>query len=72
MQPVARDDRIHTDYVPSQVVTEFLREHKFEAGSLDGIMYGSVAAPGKRNLVLFLDTLEPPGKIWGNTPALPL
>lgn len=72
MQPVARDDRIHTDYVPSQVVTEFLREHKFETGSLDGIMYGSVAAPGKRNLVLFLETLEPPRKIWGNTPTLPL
>lgn len=59
MQPVARDDRVHTEYVPSQVVTEFLREHEFEAGRLDGVMYGSVASPGKRNVVLFLEDLEP-------------
>ena len=61
MRPVARDDRVHTEYVPSQVVTEFLRDFAFESGRIDGIMYGSVASPkpGKRNVVLFLDDLEP-------------
>lgn len=72
MQPVARDDRIHTDYVPSQVVTEFLREHAFEAGSLDGIMYGSVVAPGKSNLVLFIDTFETQSDFLDCTRAVPL
>lgn len=72
MQPVARDDRIHTDYVPSQVVTEFLREHEFGSGSLDGILYGSVAAPGKHNLVLFVDTLEAPSDFLGRARAAPL
>ncbi|ABZ00682.1 RES family NAD+ phosphorylase [Pseudomonas sp. SbB1] len=61
MQPVARDDRVHTEYVPSQVVTEFLRDFNFESGRIDGVMYGSVASPkpGRRNVVLFLEDLEP-------------
>lgn len=72
MQPVARDDRVHTEYVPSQVVTEFLREHSFNAGQLDGVMYGSVVSPGKRNIVLFIEDLEPKDSPYGLSPPLPL
>lgn len=74
MQPVARDDRVHTEYVPSQVVTEFFRDYPFESGRLDGIMYGSVAAPkqGKRNVVLFLDNLEPERSTYSPRVEIPL
>ncbi|MNJ70296.1 RES domain protein [compost metagenome] len=72
MQPVARDDRVHTEYVPSQIVTEYLREQTFKDGKLDGIMYGSVASPGKRNVVLFLEDLEPERSIYMPSPFVPL
>ncbi len=72
MQPVARDDRVHTEYVPSQVVTEFLREHTFEVGKLDGVVYGSVASPGKRNVVLFLEDLDPEQSWYMPKTAIPL
>jgi RES domain len=52
-----RDDRIHIEYVPTQVVTEWFRT-KFEPGTggpLDGILYGSARRPGGANLVLFID-----------------
>uniref|UniRef100_UPI002AC329C8 RES family NAD+ phosphorylase n=1 Tax=Paraburkholderia sp. J41 TaxID=2805433 RepID=UPI002AC329C8 len=34
--PVARDDRVHVEYLPSQVVSEFLRGFRFDAGALAG------------------------------------
>ena len=53
-QPVARDDRVHVDYVPTQVVTEFLRSRVRWQGSLiDGIMYGSSVQPGRASYALF-------------------
>uniref|UniRef100_UPI0009EC304B HEPN-associated N-terminal domain-containing protein n=1 Tax=Marinobacterium profundum TaxID=1714300 RepID=UPI0009EC304B len=62
MQPVDREDRAHVDYLPSQVVTEFLRDFEFRNGPLDGVLYGSVASPGKRNLVLFSENLTKPAR----------
>lgn len=59
MLPVDREDRAHVDYLPSQVVTEYLRDYQFSGGKLDGILYGSVASPGKLNVVLFMETLDP-------------
>ncbi|WP_274923594.1 HEPN-associated N-terminal domain-containing protein [Pseudomonas aeruginosa] len=58
MQPVARDNLVHVEYVPSQIVTEFLRDYLFNGGNLDGVLYGSVASPGRKNVVLFVDTLN--------------
>lgn len=72
MQPIDRDDRVHTEYVPSQIVTEFLRDYEFRSGKLAGIMYGSVASPGKNNVVLFLDTLTPEGVGFHSPPPHPL
>lgn len=68
MQPVERDDRVHTEYVPSQVVTEFLRDFDYEEGKIDGIMYGSVVSPKRKNVVLFIDTLTPKTSIYMHTP----
>ena len=37
-QPVARDDRVHVDYVPTQIVTEFLRSRvRWQGSRIDGI-----------------------------------
>lgn len=58
MRPVARDDRAHIDYLPSQVVTEFLRDYKFDEMKLDGIAYGSVVHPPAWNIVLFASSAD--------------
>lgn len=63
-KPVDRSDRIHIDYIPSQVVTEFIRGAKVDGGSIDGIRYPSVLVPGGCNIVLFAtqaDLAEPDG-----------
>jgi len=61
-RPVDRTERMALDYIPSQVVTEFIRDHKFHGQRIDGIRYGSEYDPYRRNLVLFAtqeDLLEP-------------
>lgn len=58
MQPVARDQRTHIDYLPSQVVTEYLRDYKFKSSRLDGIAYASTVNPVGWNLALFSSRLE--------------
>ncbi|WP_348771937.1 HEPN-associated N-terminal domain-containing protein [Burkholderia sp. Tr-862] len=58
MKPVARDEQVHIDYLPSQVVTEFMRDHSFKAGALDGIAYRSTVHRGGWNLALFLGTID--------------
>jgi hypothetical protein len=53
---IARDDRVHIEYVPTQVVTEFLRTAKMPDGKkLDGIRYRSSRRDGGVSLVLFAD-----------------
>jgi hypothetical protein len=56
-KPVARDGYEHVDYVPTQVVTEYLRyEFKTVGGdALDGILYESARQPGGVSMVLFMD-----------------
>jgi RES domain-containing protein len=56
--PVTRDGREHIDYVPSQVVSEFLAQvlETDDGKKLDGVVYPSAVLPGGRNLVIF-----PPG-----------
>jgi hypothetical protein len=45
MQPVATDQRVHVDYLPSQVVTEFVRDYEFQDETIDGISYASTVHP---------------------------
>ncbi|CAB3810799.1 RES domain-containing protein [Paraburkholderia fynbosensis] len=54
--PVARDDRVHVEYLPSQVVSEFLPDFEFEDGRLDGVAYNSVVDPRTWNVALFVET----------------
>lgn len=55
-RPIVRDDRVHIEYVPTQVVTEFLRTTKLPEGiKLDGIRYRSSRRGGGISLVLFAD-----------------
>ena len=63
-RPVDRTDRIHIEYIPSQVVTEFIRDAEINGGPIDGICYPSALDGNERNLVLFAtqaDILEPDG-----------
>ncbi len=58
MTPVPRDKRMHIDYLPSQVVTEFIRDYEFTGGKVDGIAYGSTLHSRGWNVALFLGPLE--------------
>jgi hypothetical protein len=55
-RPIARDDRVHVEYVPTQVVTEYLRTAvKINRKSVDGIRYRSSRQNVGTALVLFAD-----------------
>lgn len=57
-QPVARDDRAHLEYVPTQVVTEFVRHRLRDAQGerLDGILYRSSHRRASKATVIFAET----------------
>jgi hypothetical protein len=62
-QPVRHDGREHTEYVPSQIVTEYFR-HRYSSTHnprLDGIIYPSAQRKGGRSAVIFAsqDDLNP-------------
>lgn len=68
-RPIARDDRVHIEYVPTQVVTEFLRTAKLpERVKLDGIRYRSSRRDGGISLVLFADRRNVAGASDGTWP----
>lgn len=55
-KPIVRDDRVHVEYVPTQVITEYIRALELPDGNqLDGIRYTSSRRPGHASLVLFAD-----------------
>jgi hypothetical protein len=55
-RPIARDDRIHVEYVPTQVVTEYLRTvTAIDGRTIEGIRYKSSRRDAKNSLVLFAD-----------------
>lgn len=63
-QPIARDKVVHIEYVPTQVVTEYLRTNiTIEGKKVDGIRYHSSRNGAGTALVLFVDqdnvVLEP-------------
>lgn len=63
VQPVPRDDRVHIDYIPTQVFTEFLRDHMFEGGPIDGLRYSSATGKKGANVVLFAGPQDVEGAI---------
>ena len=53
-RPVQRDDRSHVDYIPTQVVTEFVRSKLTRCDTpIDGIKYQSAVHPGYSSYVIF-------------------
>jgi len=70
MTPVARDQRVHVDYLPSQVVTEYFRDYDFEAGRLDGIVYNSTVHLEGWNIALFANNVDLglSRPTWGRAP----
>lgn len=70
MKPVARNNQVHIDYLPSQVVTEFMRNYVFSDGALDGVAYGSTVHRRGWNLALFFGPIELglATREWGATP----
>ena len=51
---IERGDRVHVDYVPTQVVTEFVRDQlTWENSSVDGIKYPSSVHSGHVSYALF-------------------
>jgi RES domain len=56
-KPFERDDRVHIEYVPTQVITEWLRT-RFDPGPgvpLAGVLYGSSRNECGINVSLFID-----------------
>jgi hypothetical protein len=65
-QPVIPDDRVHIDYVPTQIVTEFFRHSRAEGEQkIDGIVYPSAQCKG-RSIVIFAsnDDINPRPFEW--------
>jgi hypothetical protein len=55
-RPIARDDRVHIEYVPTQVITEYLRTAvTIEGKKVDGIRYRSSRKGVGTAVVLFVD-----------------
>lgn len=55
-KPIARDDRVHIEYVPTQVVTEYLRTVvPADDRPVEGVRYASSRHQGGVSLVLFAD-----------------
>lgn len=55
-RPIARDDRVHIEYVPTQVVTEYVQTAvRIKRRKVDGIRYNSSRKHAKTALVLFAD-----------------
>jgi hypothetical protein len=78
-QPVQHDGREHTEYVPSQIVTEYFR-HRYrfaDKSQLDGLVYPSAQRKGGQSAVIFAspDDLNPHPHDWvahDHTPVLTL
>lgn len=53
---IERDDRVHIDYVPTQVVTEYIRRVFRDRRGLpiQGLAFDSAQVQGGRNIVLFI------------------
>ena len=53
-KPVTRDNKIHIDYVPTQVLTEYLRHRSSDqTNRSDGVKYSSSKIQDGQNIVIF-------------------
>jgi hypothetical protein len=57
-RPITPDPKVHVEYTPTQVVSEYLR-HRFRTGSgktVSGMFYGSSKVEGGTNIALFIES----------------
>lgn len=52
-EPVEQNNRVNVDYIPTQIVTEFFRDHSFSGSRPHGIRYMSALGSDAANVVLF-------------------
>jgi HEPN/RES N-terminal domain 1/RES domain len=53
-KPIARDDRVHVEYIPTQVITEYFQtEFLHDGARIDGIRYRSARHSDHYSLVVF-------------------
>ncbi|HLL51989.1 MAG TPA: HEPN-associated N-terminal domain-containing protein [Myxococcaceae bacterium] len=66
-QPIKKDARVHVEYVPTQVITEYIR-FVFRPGGepLHGIRYPSAQHAGSACLVIFATQAEVEGALTGS------
>jgi hypothetical protein len=59
-KPIKKDDRVHTEYVPTQIITEYFRYsfHRNGGPPIRGILYPSSRAKGGIACVLFFTRKE--------------
>ena len=59
-KPIKRDGRVHIEYVPTQIVTEYFRHSfkRYDGSPVRGILYPSSRAPGGIACVLFFTREE--------------
>lgn len=53
-KPIERDGKAHIEYIPTQIVTEYIRSHlTWDGTRVDGVRYRSSVNPGHVSYVLF-------------------
>ena len=76
--PVERDERVHVDYIPTQVIAEFFQNYEFENGPIKGVRYQSATEISGVNTCLFInhthiqDCVEPTEFFQPPSPILEL
>ena len=67
-KPIKKDGREHTEYVPTQIITEFLKDFKFNNKRIRGVGYKSAIGSGKSYALFFRreynDKLFPPSFLY--------
>jgi hypothetical protein len=72
-KPIARDNRIHVEYVPTQVVTEYFRtEVEHEGESVRAVLYPSAKRKSKRCIAVFAGSEEVSDGICVTSPKMAL
>ena len=74
-KPIAKDGREHTEYVPTQIVTEYIR-HQVNYGEqekcrIDGLVYPSTKDSDGESVVLFAESKNCGGSIHRDSQRLP-
>ena len=61
-KPIAHDDRVHVEYIPTQVITEYFREvFAKDHFPVQGLRYTSAPCPAHSSVVLFADQRDVEG-----------